>query len=100
MLLTLATDALDRVIAVIRRTPEHEDPGILLRIGRLDTRLATARVAAAQGRADVSVLLANGVLRGIAQDFPGRAVPGLGPMEEDRRKRALATRLLQAGAAP
>jgi hypothetical protein len=100
MLLTRASDALDRVIAAVRHAPEHGNPGILLRIGRLDTLLAAARQAAAQGKAEASVLLANGVLRGIAQDFPDEAVPGLGPVEEDQRRRTLAMRLLQAGVAP
>ena len=95
-LLPAATEALDGVIAAIRDTAARDDPAILHRIGKLDTILAATRAAAEQGHADEAALLASGLLRDIAHDFPAHATAPSDLLGEDRRRRALARRLLEA----
>ena len=98
-LLPLAMAALDGLIGDIRSSPDREEPGTLMRVGQLDTRLAAARLAASAGKAEAAALLANQVLRSIARDFPGEAASGLRAADEDRLRRTIATRLLGGEAA-
>jgi hypothetical protein len=96
----LAGDALIAVIADTRRAGHQDEPTILLRIGALDTRLAAARAVAQSGDATAAALLASQVIRTLASDFPGLAVPPRDLLEEQRAYRAIGTRLLsEAGAA-
>jgi hypothetical protein len=83
-------EVLASLVADIRSAGDQDDPGILLRIGQLDTRLSAARALAADGYPLEARLLAAKVVRTIARDFPNRDLPRLDLLEEDRAYRRIA----------
>jgi hypothetical protein len=101
-----ARAALDRVIVALRGDGLAENPGLLLRIGRLETRLAAAEALYAPDKslrlhehAAEAELLAVDILRDLTRDF-GEPQPALGLVEQDARHRNIAHQYLTAGDLP
>lgn len=98
--------ALNRAVEALRGNGLANNPGLLLRVGRLETRLAAAEALYApdkalrpHDRAAEAELLATDILRDLARDF-GQPLPALALAEQDARHRSIAHQYLTAGDLP
>jgi hypothetical protein len=73
----------------IRGSGDAHEPALLIRVGQIATRVAAAEALGRRGDGDAAALSASATLRLIARDFPGRELPSLDLIAEDRAYRGI-----------